>query len=100
MTASSTSGTGKVVAEVMRSHAAAWMDTAGVGGRARFGRVRHLPDAGHFRVTPDTGTDTTERTAKTEVRETLLGGRVLGGFVSTASLAAEMRVFLESCLRA
>jgi fatty acid CoA ligase FadD9 len=44
--------------------------------------------------------DTAERTAKTEVRETLLGGRVLGGFVSTAPLAAEMRVFLESCLQA
>jgi hypothetical protein len=33
------------------------MDTAGVGGRARFERVRHLPDARHFRVAPDTGTD-------------------------------------------
>jgi fatty acid CoA ligase FadD9 len=44
--------------------------------------------------------DTAERTAKTEVRETLLGGRVLGGFVSTAPLAAEMRAFLESCLQA
>jgi fatty acid CoA ligase FadD9 len=44
--------------------------------------------------------DIAERTAKTEVRETLLGGRVLGGFVSTAPLAAEMRAFLESCLQA
>ncbi|EHB47859.1 thioester reductase domain protein [Mycolicibacterium rhodesiae JS60] len=44
--------------------------------------------------------DTAERTAKTEIRETLLGGRVLGGFVSTAPLSAEMRLFLESCLQA
>jgi fatty acid CoA ligase FadD9 len=36
--------------------------------------------------------------AKTELREYLLGGRVLGGFVSTAPLAAEMKSFIESCL--
>ena len=40
-----------------------------------------------------------QRSAKTEVRERLLGGRVLGGFVSTAPLAADMRSFLESTLQ-
>ena len=44
--------------------------------------------------------DVAEQTAKAEVREKLLGGRVLGGFVSTAPLAAEMRSFLESTLQA
>jgi fatty acid CoA ligase FadD9 len=38
--------------------------------------------------------------AKAELREGLLGGRVLGGFVGTAPLAAEMRAFMESCLDA
>ncbi|HSS24726.1 MAG TPA: AMP-binding protein, partial [Mycobacterium sp.] len=36
--------------------------------------------------------------AKSELREQVLGGRVLTGFVGTAPLAAEMRVFIESCL--
>ena len=45
-------------------------------------------------------TDAAEQEAKTEIRETLLGGRVSGGFVSTAPLAADMRSFLESTLRA
>lgn len=44
--------------------------------------------------------DNVEHASKAEVREKLLGGRVLGGFVSTAPLAPEMRVFLESCLQA
>lgn len=44
--------------------------------------------------------DVAEQTAKAEVRGKLLGGRVLGGFVSTAPLAAEMRSFLESSLQA
>ncbi|CDO06209.1 oxidoreductase [Mycolicibacterium cosmeticum] len=38
--------------------------------------------------------------AKTELREHLLGGRVLNGFVGTAPLAPEMRAFLESTLEA
>jgi fatty acid CoA ligase FadD9 len=38
--------------------------------------------------------------AKAELREDLLGGRVLGGFVGTAPLATEMRAFIESCLDA
>jgi fatty acid CoA ligase FadD9 len=37
---------------------------------------------------------------KTELREQVLGGRVLGGFVSTAPLAANMKAFIESCLEA
>jgi fatty acid CoA ligase FadD9 len=38
-----------------------------------------------------------ERVSLKELREDVLGGRVLGGFVGTAPLAEEMRVFLESC---
>ncbi|MBJ7384737.1 MAG: thioester reductase domain-containing protein, partial [Mycolicibacterium sp.] len=47
-----------------------------------------------------TDPDVAEQHAKAEIREKLLGGRVLGGFVSTAPLAAEMRSFLESTLQA
>jgi fatty acid CoA ligase FadD9 len=36
--------------------------------------------------------------AAAELREQLLGGRVLGGFVSTAPLASEMKDSIESCL--
>jgi fatty acid CoA ligase FadD9 len=36
--------------------------------------------------------------AKSELREQVLGGRVLTGFVGTAPLAAEMRAFIDSCL--
>ncbi len=36
--------------------------------------------------------------AKSELRDEVLGGRVLTGFVGTAPLAAEMKVFIESCL--
>jgi fatty acid CoA ligase FadD9 len=39
-------------------------------------------------------------TAKAELREHVLGGRVLGGIVATAPLAAEMRTFLQSCVQA
>ena len=38
--------------------------------------------------------------AKAELRDDLLGGRVLGGFVGTAPLAAEMRAFMETCIDA
>ena len=38
--------------------------------------------------------------AKAELRDDLLGGRVLGGFVSTAPLSAEMRTFIETCIEA
>ncbi len=36
--------------------------------------------------------------AKSELREEMLGGRILTGFVGTAPLAAEMKAFIESCL--
>jgi fatty acid CoA ligase FadD9 len=36
--------------------------------------------------------------AASEVREVVLGGRVLGGFVGTAPLAGEMKAFLDSVL--
>ncbi|MBZ4535746.1 carboxylic acid reductase [Mycobacterium avium] len=39
-----------------------------------------------------------ESEAAVELRELVLGGRVLRTFVSTAPLAAELRAFLESCL--
>jgi fatty acid CoA ligase FadD9 len=35
---------------------------------------------------------------KSELREQVLGGRVLTSFVGTAPLAAEMKAFIESCL--
>lgn len=41
---------------------------------------------------------TADTLAKAELRENTLGGRILGGFVSTAPLSAEMRSFMESCL--
>ncbi|BBY27586.1 carboxylic acid reductase [Mycolicibacterium sediminis] len=42
--------------------------------------------------------DDAELTAKREIRDDLVGGRVLGGFTSTAPLAPEMKAFVESCL--
>jgi fatty acid CoA ligase FadD9 len=39
-----------------------------------------------------------EAQAAADLRGKLLGGRVLGGFVGTAPLSAEMKVFLDSCL--
>jgi len=44
------------------------------------------------------GPDEAEQQAATELRDRLLGGRVLGGFVGTAPLAADMRAFIESVL--
>jgi fatty acid CoA ligase FadD9 len=43
-------------------------------------------------------TDDAELEAAVELREQLLGGRVLNLIVSTAPLAAELAAFLESCL--
>ncbi|GFG54553.1 oxidoreductase [Mycolicibacterium agri] len=40
-----------------------------------------------------------EASAAAELREHVLGGRVLGGFVSTAPLAAEMKRFIDSVLQ-
>ena len=39
-----------------------------------------------------------EAAAATELREKVLGGRVIGGFVGTAPLAAEMKTFIDSVL--
>ena len=39
-----------------------------------------------------------ESQAMAEIRDGVLGGRVLGGFVGTAPLAAEMKAFLDECL--
>jgi len=39
-----------------------------------------------------------EAEAAAELREQVLGGRVLGGFVGTAPLAGDMKGFVESCL--
>ena len=39
-----------------------------------------------------------ERAATIELREQVLGGRVLDGFVGTAPLADEMKTFIDSCL--
>ncbi|MEZ0352296.1 carboxylic acid reductase [Mycobacterium sp. pR1184] len=43
---------------------------------------------------------TAERDAATEMRENVLGGRVLGGFVGSAPLATEMKAFLDGVLGA
>jgi fatty acid CoA ligase FadD9 len=42
--------------------------------------------------------DLAAQDAATELRERLLGGRVVGGLVGTAPLAADMKVFIESVL--
>jgi fatty acid CoA ligase FadD9 len=41
---------------------------------------------------------TAEHEAAAQLRDQVLGGRVLGGFVGTAPLAAEMKAFLDSVL--
>ena len=41
-----------------------------------------------------------EAAAATELREKVLGGRVIGGFVGTAPLAAEMKMFIDDVLDA
>ncbi|MBV8930850.1 MAG: carboxylic acid reductase [Mycobacteriaceae bacterium] len=48
------------------------------------------------------GLDTVEAEAEaaTQLRERVLGGRVIGGFVGTAPLAAEMKQFIDWCLDA
>jgi fatty acid CoA ligase FadD9 len=46
------------------------------------------------------GPEAADAIATTELRDDVLGGRVMGGFVSTAPLAAEMRAFIESCVEA
>jgi fatty acid CoA ligase FadD9 len=58
---------------------------------------RHL-SAVDRRVSAGVVDDVAVAEAAAELREQVLGGRVLGGFVSTAPLAAEMAEFLDSCL--
>jgi fatty acid CoA ligase FadD9 len=43
---------------------------------------------------------TADTLVNAQLREHVMGGRVLGGFVSTAPLSAEMKSFIESCLDA
>jgi len=42
--------------------------------------------------------ESAEQEAKAELREQVLGGRIITSFSSTAPLAAEMKMFIESCL--
>ena len=56
-------------------------------------RVDRLRDEGESATSADTK-------SKAELREELLGGRVLNGFVGTAPLAAEMRSFIEATIEA
>ena len=44
--------------------------------------------------------DDAEAAAAAELREDVLGGRVIGGFVGTAPLAAEMKTFIDAVLDA
>jgi fatty acid CoA ligase FadD9 len=59
---------------------------------------QHYRNAVDRRVANGADSTDAEQDAATELREQLLGGRVLGGFVGTAPLAAEMRAFLDSTL--
>ncbi|MUM20353.1 AMP-binding protein [Mycobacterium sp. CBMA271] len=43
-------------------------------------------------------TESADRTAKAELREEVLGGRVVAGMLATAPLSPEMKTFLESSL--
>ncbi|MGV9802494.1 carboxylic acid reductase [Mycobacterium sp. NPDC003449] len=49
-------------------------------------------------VAEDADEATAKKAAGAELREQVLGGRVLGGFVGTAPLAAEMKEFLDTVL--
>jgi fatty acid CoA ligase FadD9 len=60
-----------------------------------FQRYRAAVD---HRVAAGAGVVEAEEEAAAEVRDVVLGGRVLDGFVGTAPLAAEMQVFLDSVL--
>jgi fatty acid CoA ligase FadD9 len=60
-----------------------------------FQRYRSAVDR---QVLEDADIDDAESEAAAELREQVLGGRVLGGLVSTAPLSAEMAAFLDSCL--
>ena len=49
-------------------------------------------------VAEGSAVDDAEAAAATEIRDAVLGGRVIGGFVSTAPLAAEMKTFIDTVL--
>jgi len=59
---------------------------------------QHYRSAVDRRVAEGADSAGAEEDAATELRERLLGGRVLGGFVGSAPLAAEMKTFLDSTL--
>ena len=50
------------------------------------------------RVAQGEDTEPAEAQAQAELREQVLGGRILTSFCGTAPLAAEMKVFVEACL--
>ena len=60
-----------------------------------FQRYRSAVDR---RISQGTDAAVAEAEAAVEVRERLLGGRVVGGFVGTAPLAGEMKAFIDACL--
>jgi fatty acid CoA ligase FadD9 len=62
-----------------------------------FARYRSAVDR---RVSVGADDDVAAAEGAAELREQVLGGRVLGGLVSTAPLAAEMAEFLDTCLGA
>jgi fatty acid CoA ligase FadD9 len=49
-------------------------------------------------VASGTDTESAEAAAQAELREQVLGGRIVTAFCGTAPLAAEMRLFVEKCL--
>jgi fatty acid CoA ligase FadD9 len=59
---------------------------------------QHYRSAVDRRVAEGADPADAEEDAATELRERLLGGRVLGGFVGSAPLAGEMKTFLDSTL--
>jgi long-subunit acyl-CoA synthetase (AMP-forming) len=59
---------------------------------------QHYRSAVDRRIAEGADTADAEQDAAIELRERVLGGRVLGGFVGTAPLAGEMKEFLDSTL--
>ncbi|ORB58144.1 oxidoreductase [Mycobacteroides saopaulense] len=59
---------------------------------------QHYQTRVHALVAEGADADTADRLAKTELREDVLGGRVIAGMLATAPLSPEMKTFLESSL--
>jgi fatty acid CoA ligase FadD9 len=59
---------------------------------------QHYRSAVDRRIAEGADSADAEEDAAAELRERLLGGRVLGGFVGSAPLAGEMKTFLDSTL--